>query len=111
MGIILMKKSAFSNWSSNKFKLNVATRLWGPVRCAQASAPVPVGLSCIRSCFSQTSVLLTLNRAGIPIIAGANLYVLCFGLTFASASYSLKSINSTSSTGMFMIRALIANLR
>ena len=34
----------------------------------------------------HAGVLLTLNRAGIPIIAGANLYVLCFGLTFASAS-------------------------
>ena len=111
MGIILMKKSAFSNWSSNKFKLNVAVRLWGPVRCAQVSTPYDTGISSIRSCFSQVSVLLTLNRAGIPIIASPNLYVLCFGFTFASASYSVKSINSNSSVGMFLIRALIANLR
>jgi len=111
MGIILMKKSAFSNWSSNRFKLNVATRLWGPVRCAQVATPYSEGISCTRSCFSQVSVLMTLTRSGIPIIASSNLYVLCFGLTFASSSYAIKSINANGSVGMFLIRALIANLR
>ena len=110
MGIVLMKKSAFSNWSSNRFKLNVAIRLWGPVRCAQVSTPYSTGLSYIRSCFSQVSVLLTLNRSGIPIIASTDLYVLCFGLTFATSSYSVKSINANG-TCMFLVRALIANLR
>jgi hypothetical protein len=115
MGIILMKKSAFSNWSCNRFKLSVAIRVWGVIQCAQiviasctifnlASIAMPV-----ESCFSQVSVLVSPCRAGIALISGAHLYVLCFGLTFVSTSCAVKGIGpSGPASAGFMIRALLS---
>jgi hypothetical protein len=111
IGIILVKKSAFSSWSLNRFKLSLAIRLWGVMRCAQVTISSSMCLSSIRSCFAQVSLLVNLNRAGIALISsGGHLYILCFGLTFLySISLSVKRINPSAPIRIFLIRALIAS--
>ena len=81
------------------------------MRCAQITILLNMCLSCIESCFTEVSLLVNLNRAGIALIssAGRHLYILCFGLTFLySISLSVKRINPSAPIRIFLIRALIA---
>ena len=88
IGIILVKKNAFNNWSYNHF---------------QSLA----GVSSIQSCFSQVSVLVNPYRAGI-LISVTHLYILCFGLSLVYLSYAVKRIQS-GPIRIFQIRALISS--
>ena len=78
------------------------------MRCAQITIAYLAGVSSIQSCFSQVSVLVNPYRAGIALICGTHLYILCFGLTFVSISYAVKRINPSGPIRIFLIRALIA---
>lgn len=106
-GVILMKKSALSNWSYNRLKLSLAVRIWGVITCLQIRINVQAfGLSCIRSSFSQVSLKWNLNRAGIALISPNNVVVFCVGLTFVySIGLSVKTINPASAC---CIRPLVA---
>ena len=91
-------KSAFSNWSYNRFKFEVTIRVWGVVRCAQVTVATLAftGVSSIRSCFSQVSVLVNRHRAGIALISPTHLYVLFKSmLATYSIKLSVKGINSS----------------
>ena len=80
------------------------------MRCAQITILLNMCLSCIESCFTEVSLFVNLNRAGIALISsGRHLYILCFGLTFLySISLSVKRINPSAPIRIFLIRALIA---
>ena len=78
------------------------------MRCAQITILLNMCLSCIESCFTEVSLLVNLNRAGIALIS-SHLYILCFGLTFLySISLSVKRINPSAPIRIFLIRALIS---
>ena len=61
-------------------------------------------VSSIQSCFSQGSVLVNPYRAGIALICGMNISILCFGLK----CNAVKRIKPSGPVRIFMIRALIA---
>ena len=88
------------------------------MRCAQianlGNTRLYLCLSCIESCFSEVSLLVNLNRAGIALISsGRHLYILCFGFTFSQGiMLSVKRINipiPSAPIRIFLIRALIAS--
>ena len=111
LGIINMKKSAFNNWSSNEFKLSLRIRLWKVMRCGKITILLNMCLSSIQSSFTQVSLYVNLNRAGIPLISNwRHLYILSFPTTFLySISLSVKRINESSPIRIFLIRALIGS--
>jgi len=95
---IRVKKSAFSNWSCDRFFLEVTIRVLGVVRFIKVTFTIAHSacVSWIRSCFSQVSVLVNRNRAGIAHISTSHLQLLCFGmLVFQSMKLSVKIINPT----------------
>ena len=68
------------------------------MRCAQITIAILAftGVSSIQSCFSQVSVLVNRNRAGIADISISHLKLLCFGMqVFQSMKLSVKRINPT----------------
>ena len=90
-----MKKSAFNNWSTfYQFGFEVTIRVVKVMRCAQITIAYIAGVSSIQSCFSQVSVLVNPYRAGIALICGMNISILCFGLTFVSFQEE-PNINTT----------------
>ena len=109
----LVKKSALNNWSYNPDKLSLTIRLSKLMR----SPVIRIlylkhrWLSSIECCYSQLSLLVNLNRAGIPLIsARRDFYILSFGLTFLySRGLSTKRINPSGPIRIFLIRALIAS--
>ena len=111
-GIILVQKSAFNNECSNHWTLSVTIRGSKLVRCVKIRIAYARGIkSCLQaiSCFSQVSVLVSLNRAGIALISSTHLFILCFGLTFVSSiSLSVKRINPSGKANIDMILALIS---
>ena len=103
-GIILVKKSAFNNWSFHGFQWSVTIRVHLVSHTAQASLEQMNCVSSIQSCFSQGSVLVNPYRAGIALICGMNISILCFGLK----CNAVKRIKPSGPVRIFMIRALIA---
>ena len=103
-GIIIVKKSAFNNWSFHGFQLSVTIRVHLVSHTAQASLEQMNCVSSIQSCFSQGSVLVNPYRAGIALICGMNISILCFGLK----CNAVKRIKPSGPVRIFMIRALIA---
>ena len=110
--IILVKKSALNNWSYNGLKLSLTIRLSKLMRCPVIRILILKDrwLSSIECCYSEVSVLVNLNRAGIPLIsARRDFYILSFGLTFLySRGLSFKRINPSPPIRIFLIRALIS---
>ena len=108
----LVKKSALNNWSYNPDKLSLTIRLSKLMRCPVITILILKDrwLSCTKCCYSEVSVLVNLNRAGIPLIsARRDFYILSFGLTFLySRGLSFKRINPSPPIRIFLIRALIA---
>ena len=109
-GIILVKKSAFNNWSLNLSTLSVTIRGEKVMRCVQITIPYARAVkSKAIFGFSPYSVLVSQNRGGIALICATHLYILCFGLTFVySISLSVKRINPSGKANIDMIFALIA---
>ena len=68
----LVKKSALNNWSYNPDKLSLTIRLSKLMRCPVITILILKDrwLSCTKCCYSEVSVLVNLNRAGIPLISG-----------------------------------------
>jgi hypothetical protein len=109
LGRILGQKSAFNNWACNSFNLSVHLRSSLSITCALITQASFFGVSSIQASFSQVSVLVNTIRPGLVLISGVHLFILSFGLTIASISYAVhKSINTSCSIGICMIRALIA---
>ena len=95
---IRVKKSAFNNWSYNRFFLEVTIRVLKVIRFIKITFTIAHNacVSQIQSCFSQVSVLVNRNRAGIADISISHLQLLCFGmLVFQSMKLSVKIINPT----------------
>ena len=111
--VILVKKSALNNWSYNGLKLSLTIRLSKVMRCPVIRILILKhrGLSCIECCYSVGSLLVNLNRPGIPLISATrDFYILSFGLTFLySRGLSTKRINPSGPIRIFLIRALIAS--
>ena len=111
--IILVKKSALNNWSYNGLKLSLTIRLSKLMRCPVIRILILKDrwLSSIECCYSEVSVNVNLNRAGIPLIsARRDFYILSFGLTFLySRGLSTKRINPSGPIRIFLIRALIGS--
>ena len=109
-GIILVKKSAFNNWSLNLSTLSVTIRGEKVMRCVQITIPYARAVkSKAIFGFSPYSVLVSQNRGGIAHQCATHLYILCFGLTFVySISLSVKRINPSGKANIDMIFALIA---
>ena len=111
--VILVKKSALNNWSYNPDKLSLTIRLSKLMRCPVITILILKDrwLSCTKCCYSEVSVLVNLNRAGIPLIsARRDFYILSFGLTFLySRGLSFKRINPSPPIRIFLIRALIGS--
>ena len=111
--IILVKKSALNNWSYNGLKLSLTIRLSKLMRCPVITILILKDrwLSSTKCCYSEVSVLVNLNRAGIPLIsARRDFYILSFGLTFLySRGLSTKRINPSGPIRIFLIRALIGS--
>ena len=109
----LVKKSALNNWSYNPDKLSLTIRLSKLMRCPVIRILILKDrwLSCTKCCYSEVSVLVNLNRAGIPLIsARRDFYILSFGLTFLySRGLSFKRINPSPPIRIFLIRALIGS--
>ena len=109
----LVKKSALNNWSYNPDKLSLTIRLSKLMRCPVITILILKDrwLSCTKCCYSEVSVLVNLNRAGIPLIsARRDFYILSFGLTFLySRGLSFKRINPSPPIRIFLIRALIGS--
>ena len=109
----LVKKSALNNWSYNPDKLSLTIRLSKLMRCPVITILILKDrwLSSIECCYSEVSVLVNLNRAGIPLIsARRDFYILSFGLTFLySRGLSTKRINPSGPIRIFLIRALIGS--
>ena len=111
----LVKKSALNNWSYNPDKLSLTIRLSKLMRCPVITILITNlkdrWLSCTKCCYSEVSVLVNLNRAGIPLIsARRDFYILSFGLTFLySRGLSTKRINPSGPIRIFLIRALIGS--
>ena len=109
----LVKKSALNNWSYNPDKLSLTIRLSKLMRCPVITILILKDrwLSCTKCCYSEVSVLVNLNRAGIPLIsARRDFYILSFGLTFLySRGLSTKRINPSGPIRIFLIRALIGS--
>ena len=109
----LVKKSALNNWSYNPDKLSLTIRLSKLMRCPVITILIlkDSQLSCTKCCYSEVSVLVHLNRAGIPLIsARRDFYILSFGLTFLySRGLSFKRINPSPPIRIFLIRALIGS--
>ena len=111
--IILVKKSATNNWSYNPLSISLTIRLSKLMR----SPVIRIlylkhrWLSSIECCYSQLSLLVNLNRAGIPLIsARRDFYILSFGLTFLyNRGLSTKRINPSGPIRIFLIRALIGS--
>ena len=106
----LIKKSAFNSSynKANLFKLSVTIRVCCLVRCIQiASLVLLEGVSAIQSCFSQVSLLVNLNRAGIALISPTPIKM----LSVYSISLSVKRINPSGIfNSTFIQRALIATI-
>ena len=111
--VILVKKSALNNWSYNPDKLSLTIRLSKLMRCPVITILILKDrwLSCTKCCYSEVSVLVNLNRAGIPLIsARRDFYILSFGLTFLyNRGLSTKRINPSGPIRIFLIRALIGS--
>ena len=111
--VILVKKSALNNWSYNGLKLSLTIRLSKVMRCPVIRILILKhrGLSCIECCYSVGSLLVNLNRPGIPLISATrDFYILSFGLTFLySRGLSTKRINPSGPIRIFLIRALIGS--
>ena len=111
--IILVKKSALNNWSYNGLKLSLTIRLSKLMRCPVIRILILKDrwLSSIECCYSEVSVNVNLNRAGIPLIsARRDFYILSFGLTFLyNRGLSTKRINPSGPIRIFLIRALIGS--
>lgn len=111
--VILVKKSALNNWSYNGLKLSLTIRLSKLMRCPVIRILILKhrGLSCIECCYSVGSLLVNLNRPGIPLISATrDFYILSFGLTFLySRGLSTKRINPSGPIRIFLIRALIGS--
>ena len=109
----LVKKSALNNWSYNPDKLSLTIRLSKLMRCPVITILILKDrwLSSTKCCYSEVSVLVNLNRAGIPLIsARRDFYILSFGLTFLySRGLSTKRINPSGPIRIFLIRALIGS--
>ena len=109
----LVKKSALNNWSYNPDKLSLTIRLSKLMRCPVITILILKDrwLSSTKCCYSEVSVLVNLNRAGIPLIsARRDFYILSFGLTFLySRGLSFKRINPSPPIRIFLIRALIGS--
>ena len=111
--IILVKKSALNNWSYNGLKLSLTIRLSKLMRCPVIRILILKDrwLSSIECCYSEVSLNVNLNRAGIPLIsARRDFYILSFGLTFLyNRGLSTKRINPSGPIRIFLIRALIGS--
>ena len=111
--VILVKKSALNNWSYNGLKLSLTIRLSKLMRCPVIRILILKHrwLSCIESSYSVGSLLVNLNRPGIPLIsARRDFYILSFGLTFLyNRGLSTKRINPSGPIRIFLIRALIGS--
>ena len=111
--VILVKKSALNNWSYNGLKLSLTIRLSKLMRCPVIRILILKHrwLSCIECCYSVGSLLVNLNRPGIPLISATrDFYILSFGLTFLySRGLSTKRINPSGPIRIFLIRALIGS--
>ena len=111
--VILVKKSALNNWSYNGLKLSLTIRLSKLMRCPVIRILILKDrwLSSIECCYSEVSVNVNLNRAGIPLIsARRDFYILSFGLTFLyNRGLSTKRINPSGPIRIFLIRALIGS--
>ena len=109
----LVKKSALNNWSYNPDKLSLTIRLSKLMRCPVIRILILKHrwLSCIECCYSVGSLLVNLNRPGIPLISATrDFYILSFGLTFLySRGLSTKRINPSGPIRIFLIRALIGS--
>ena len=66
-GIIIVKKSAFNNWSFHGFQLSVTIRVHLVSHTAQASLEQSYCVSSKQSCFSQVSVLVMIFNPMISI--------------------------------------------
>ena len=111
-GIILIKKSAFSNHSPTHTTLSLTIRPLKVMRCTQIT--IPTTPNCVKSHsttrFSQCSLLISQNRGGIPLICATHLTLLTHGLCFVySISLSVKRINPSGKANIDMIFALIAS--
>ena len=111
--IILVKKSALNNWSYNGLKLSLTIRLSKLMRCPVIRILILKDrwLSSIECCYSEVSLNVNLNRAGIPLIsARRDFYILSFGLTFLySRGLCFTRINRSGPIRIFLIRALIGS--
>ena len=111
-GIILIKKSAFSNWSPTHTTLSLTIRPCKVMRCVQITIPttLPHIKSKAATRFSQATLLISQNRGGIPLICATHLTLLTHGLCFVySISLSVKRINPSGKANIDMIFALIAS--
>jgi len=94
LGMVFIKKSQFSNWSHNRFRIAVVTRFWGFVKLiSQSIAYLAFREARVRTCFCQTSIVVNCHRAGLSFVSSYQLLVILLGvsLTFAHKS-SVKGI-------------------
>ena len=79
-----VKKSAFNNWSNNGFLLSVTRRVCFLMICIFKNLAIAsnagVCVYFVQSSFSQASVNVNRNRAGIASISSSHLHILCFGM-------------------------------
>lgn len=77
-----VKKSAFNNWSNNGFLLSVTRRVCFLMICIFKNLAIAsnAGVYFVQSSFSQASVLVNRNRAGIASISSSHLHILSFGM-------------------------------
>lgn len=79
-----VKKSAFNNWSNNGFGISVTRRVCFLMICIKKNNAIAenllAGVYFVQSSFSQASVNVNRNRAGIADISSSHLHILCFGM-------------------------------
>lgn len=107
MGMVLSKKSAFSNGSCNKIGLNLATRMSNVLRASETHVSYLSSISARRASMRHVSCIMNLNRIGIPLLCPSNVLILSYRLSsYFGISFTTKSINSSGSTNISTMRML-----